>query len=265
MSLYKEIVEIEARGEIAALCTVVCTSGSTPRRVGSKMLVYPEGHISGTVGGGEMEMRVVEEALEAMEEGKPRLVKYSMTDPKRGDPGVCGGQLEVYVDPILPQATVVVIGAGHVGIAVAHLAHWLGFRVIVSDDREGFAAPEQTPEANDFHHGPVSSLPETFELHKQTYVVMTTRSVDLDVEGLPSILETQAAYVGVIGSKRRWQNTRKQLLKKDIPEEKINFVVSPMGLELNAETPEEIAVSIMAEIIMLRQGGEGGRMGAAAL
>lgn len=261
MSLYKEIVEIEARGETAALCTVVRTSGSTPRREGSKMLVYLDGHISGTVGGGEMESRVVKEALDAIEGGKPRLVKYSMTDPKRGDPGVCGGQMEVYVEPILPQATVVVIGAGHVGVALAHLAHWLGFRVIVSDDRDGFAAPEKTPEADEFHHGPVSSLPDAFELHKHSYVVMTTRNLDLDVEGLPKILETEASYVGVIGSKRRWQNTRQQLLEKGIPEEKIDFIVSPMGLELNAETPEEIAVSIMAEIIMLRQGGEGGRMG----
>ena len=114
---------------------VVRSKGSTPRHSGSKMLVYPDGSIVGTVGGGELENRVIREALDAISDGSSRMLEYQMSDPERGDPGVCGGQVEVYVEPFRPKPTIVVIGAGHVGKAVAHLAHWLGFWVILNDDR----------------------------------------------------------------------------------------------------------------------------------
>lgn len=256
-NLYSIITGLLERGEAAALCTIVDSKGSTPRRAGSKMLVYENGEFTGTVGGGELEHRVLDEAMIAMVEGKPSLLKYSMTDPKRGDPGVCGGQVEVYVEPILPPAKVVVIGGGHVGKAVAHLAKWLGFRVAVSDDRTEFCTPEMNPDADEFYPVAMQELPKHLKLNRQTYLILTTRGSLIDVEGLPALLESKAAYIGVIGSKRRWATTVKGLQEKGIRDEQIARIHSPMGLELNAETPEEIAVSIMAEIIMLRQGGNG--------
>jgi xanthine dehydrogenase accessory factor len=259
---YQEIAELIKQQERAVLCIVVETKGSTPRSAGSKMLVYPDGSISGTIGGGEMEHRVVQEALEALAEGKPRLISYKMNDPKEGDPGLCGGQLEVYVEPILPKKTVVVVGAGHVGLAVVHLAKWLGYAVIVSDDRPDFATSELVPEADDYHTGSILDLLEKHRVHELTSFVLTTRGVDVDTEGLPAILKTPAAYIGVIGSRRRWETTRKNLLETGIEEEQLSRVHSPMGLELNAETPEEIAVSILAEITMLARGGDGGLMSA---
>ena len=134
-TIYQALEELEKSNESAALCTVVKSEGSTPRHVGSKMLVYPDGKFIGTVGGGDLEHRVSDEALMSLADGKARLLSYNMSDPARGDPGVCGGQVEVFVEPILSPAAIVVIGGGHVGKAVAHLAKWLGFRVIVSDDR----------------------------------------------------------------------------------------------------------------------------------
>ncbi|MBN2499162.1 MAG: XdhC family protein [Anaerolineales bacterium] len=261
MTIFAEIQELEVQGNEAVLCTVVRTQGSTPRGAGTKMLVYPDGRISGTVGGGEMESRVVQAALEALAEGQPRLLEYSLSDPKNGDPGVCGGQMEVFVEPIKPQSTVVVVGMGHVGLAVADLAHWLGFRVVVSDDRAELCSPEMVPNADVFHPAALAELPEQVKVNAQTYVILTTRNVKVDVEGLPAILATPASYIGVIGSRRRWETTRKKLLKAGVPEAQIERVVSPIGLELNAETPEEIALSILAEIIMLRRGGDGARMG----
>ncbi len=121
---------------------VVRSHGSTPRRSGSKMLVLPDGSTEGTVGGGEVENRVVQEALQAIVDGKPRFLEYQMADPGRGDAGVCGGQVEVYVEPIRPKPTIVIIGAGHVGRAVAQLSHWLGYWVVVNDDRAGLCTPE---------------------------------------------------------------------------------------------------------------------------
>lgn len=260
MSLYRRIAELQAEGGAAALCTVVHCQGSTPRRPGSKMLVYPDGAVEGTIGGGEMESRVRQVALEALKDGRPRKLEYSLADPASGDPGVCGGQMEVYVEPIRPESTVVVIGAGHVGQAVAHLADWLGFRVVVSDDRLEFCTPETVPQAEEFFPGPLAELPEKLAINAHTYLILTTRGVDLDVAALPALLETPAAYIGVIGSRRRWATARQQLEEAGVPAEQLDRVVSPIGLEINAETPEEIAVSILAEIIMQQRGGDGKRM-----
>jgi xanthine dehydrogenase accessory factor len=258
--IYKALAELEEKDGAAVLCTVVRSQGSTPRHVASKMLVYPDGHILGSIGGGELENRVIMEAKKALEDGRPRLLEYHMADPKRGDPGVCGGQLEIFVEPILPKPKLVVVGGGHVGKAVAHLAKWLGFRVAISDDRPEFCNPQVIPDADEYYPCPLAELPEKLTITPWTYVVLTTRGVSIDVPGLPPLLDTPAAYIGIIGSKRRWATTRKQLLEKGIPAEKLARVRSPIGLELNAETPEEIAVSIMAEIIMLRNGGNGRAM-----
>jgi len=257
MSFYQELANLEANNQPGAICTVIRSQGSTPRRASSKMLVYPDGSIMGTIGGGEMESRVVAEALEAIRDGKPRLLQYSMTDPERGDPGVCGGQLEIYVEPLLPKPVLVIIGAGHVGKAVAHLAKWLGFWVVVSDDRPEFCNAEAIPDGDEFYPIVMEELPKQLKITPWTYLVLTTRGVNVDVPGLPELLNSSAAYIGVIGSRRRWETTRKQLLEAGMSKADLSRVRSPIGLELNAETPEEIAVSIMAEIIMLRQGGDG--------
>jgi xanthine dehydrogenase accessory factor len=256
-SIYEAIAEIEKNNESAALCTVVKSEGSTPRHVGSKMLVYPDGKFIGTVGGGDLEHRVLDEAWMSMGDGQTRILSYSMVDPSRGDPGVCGGTVEVFVEPILPPAMIVVIGAGHVGKAVVHLAKWLGFRVAVSDDRAEFCNPESTPGADAYYPVEMGKLPEHLKINRRTYIIITSRGSSVDALGLPSLLQSEAAYVGVIGSRRRWLTTVKALKEKGVSEERIAKVHSPMGLELNAETPEEIAVSIMAEILMLKDKGTG--------
>ena len=257
MTIYRAIAELEEQNESGVLCIIVHSQGSTPRHAGSKMIVYPDGHIQGTVGGGELENRVISEALLSLRDGKSRLIEYNMADPGRGDPGLCGGLVEVYMEPITPRLSVVVVGAGHVGRAVVHLAHWLGFYVVVNDDRPEFCTPEAVPGADRYIPGTMGELPAQLEINPWTYLVLTTRGVNIDIPGLPVLLETPAAYLGIIGSQRRWSTTRKQLIEQGIAPGLLDKVRSPIGLELNAETPEEIAVSILAEIIMLRQGGSG--------
>lgn len=243
-----------------ALATVVRAQGSVPRHAGTKMLVYPDGSFEGTVGGGDLENRVIRAAQEALQDGQARLLHYAFQDVSQGDVGVCGGEMEVFVDPIQPPATVLVVGAGHVGSAVAALAKWLGFRVVVADDRPEYATPESAPGADEYVIGPLSSLPKQVPITSQTYVMLTTRGVAVDVEGLPSLLETPAAYIGIIGSRRRWEVAAQQLTEKGVPPEQLKRVTSPMGLELNAETPEEIALSMLAQIVMQRRGGTGEAM-----
>ena len=261
-SIYQALAEIEKNNEPAALCTVTSSEGSTPRHVGSKMLVYADGHFIGTVGGGDLEHRVLDEAWMALGDGQPRKLHYNMSDPARGDVGVCGGQVEVFVEPILPAPLLLVIGAGHVGKAVVHLAKWLGYRVAVSDDRAEFCTPAATPEADAYYPVSMNELPKYVKIDKRTILILTTRGSAVDAAGLVPLLDSaqHAAYIGVIGSKRRWMTTVKALKEAGVSQERIAKVHSPIGLELQAETPEEIAVSIMAEVLMVRQKGTGRSM-----
>jgi xanthine dehydrogenase accessory factor len=260
MDIISKLAELIKEGKSVALCTVVESKGSTPRHQGSKMLVFPGGKTLGTVGGGEIENRITAEALDSLNIGKSRIVRYDMVDPAKGDAGVCGGQVEVYVEPYLPAPTVLIIGGGHVGKAVAHVAKWLNFRVVVSDDRAELCTPEIVPDADQFIISDMAEVTKKLEIDDQTYVILTTRGMVVDVPGLAPLLDTKAAFIGIIGSKRRWMMTRKELIAQGVPEEKLNRVHSPIGLELNAETPEEIGISIMAELIMLRNNGTGKSM-----
>ncbi len=252
MSIYEAIVELEKSNQAGAVCTIVRSHGSTPRHTTTKMLVYADGHIQGTVGGGEVENRVIKEALQAIEMRSARRLEYNMTDPTRGDPGICGGQLEIFVEPIIPKPVLVVVGTGHVGKAVVHLAKWLGFYVAASDDRQEFCTPALLPEADAYYPVPLAELTNQLQVTPWTYIVLTTRGMDVDIAGLPGLLETTAGYIGIIGSKRRWSSTKKELARMGISEEKLSRIHSPIGLDIHAETPEEIAVSILAEIIRLR-------------
>jgi xanthine dehydrogenase accessory factor len=256
-SIYRILSELETTSKVVALCTVIRTSGSTPRHSTSKMLVFPDGHTVGTVGGGELENRVISEARMSLLDGKPRNLSYNMVDPSKGDPGLCGGQVEVFVEPILPPPLLIVVGGGHVGKAVAHLAKWLGFRVTVTDDRAELCTPEANPDADEFLPVPLAELPQHLNVDSHTTIVLTTRGSSTDVAGLPALLKTQAGYIGIIGSRKRWNTTIRELVQQGIPKTELERIHSPIGLGIGAETPEEIALSIMAEILMFRRGGSG--------
>jgi len=170
------------------------------------------------------------------------------------------GEVEVFVDPIGNKPAVVVFGGGHVGRAVVHLAHWLGFRTVIADDRAEYASRESAPEADEHIVCPLGELAQRTRIDAMTYLVLATRGVGIDVEGLPALLDSPAAYIGIIGSRRRWETASAELEGRGVPRAGLERIHSPMGLELNAETPEEIAVSILSEIILVRRGGTGESM-----
>ncbi len=222
------------------------------------MLIAADGTIlGGTIGGGEMESRAIRLAQQAIGDGRPRTATYQLADLDRGDPGVCGGTVELFIEPLLPAPTLLVIGAGHIGRALTHLAKWCGFRVVVSDDRAELCTPEQCPGADLYLPGSLSERLAEVPLTSQTYVALVTRGYPIDVNALPLLLSAPIGYIGVIGSQRRWMTAAKALREKGVSDEVLGRVRAPIGLELRAETPEEIAISIMAEIIMLRRGGDG--------
>jgi xanthine dehydrogenase accessory factor len=250
--IYQTILDARRQGRPLALATVVRAQGSVPRRAASKMLIFADGRTVGTVGGGEIEARAIEVGQEALRDGQARLETLSLSGPGQDAVGVCGGQVEVFIEPILAPPTVLVLGCGHVGQAVAHLARWLGFRVAVSDDREELCTPEHAPGADLYLPGEVAAVLSHTPIDGQTYVVALMRSYTCDVAALPILLETEAAYIGVIGSRRRWASAVKELEALGIEERALERVHTPIGLDLGAETPEEIALSIMAEIMALR-------------
>ena len=256
MTILDHLNEAVRVGEPAALCTVVNTKGSVPRHAGTKMLVFADGRFEGTVGGGETETLVHQEALDAIADGRTRFLTYNLIDIEKGDPGLCGGTVTIFVEPFLSAPTVVVIGAGHVGRAVVYLASWLGYRVVLSDDRTELCTPESVPGADEYLPIGIEQVPERVTVGPQTFFVLVTRGVEVDLKGLPPLLATATPYIGLIGSKRRWAHCQEKLLEAGIPQEQIDRVKSPIGLMINAETPDEIAVSIMAEITAIRNEGK---------
>ncbi len=256
-NLYPEIYALGKANESFAVCTVVGAAGSSPRHAGAKMVVRPNGSIIGTIGGGEMEHRVIKSALGCLETGKATLLEYHLNDLEKGDPGVCGGQVTIFIEPNLPAPKLIVLGAGHVGKALAKLAKWLGFWVAISDDRADLCTPDLVPDADAHIVCPMTDLPNHINLDKQSYLLLTTRGVKIDIPGLPALLESQAGFIGVIGSKKRWITTRNELVSRGISDNLISKVRSPIGINIHAETPEEIALSIMAEVLIFKNSTQG--------
>jgi xanthine dehydrogenase accessory factor len=253
VNLLRALTEAVERREPVVVATVVRTDRSVPRHTGSKMLIYADGRTLGTIGGGEMELRVRESAADALTDGRPRYLTYSLVDPASGDPGVCGGEVHLYLEPHMPTATVFVVGAGHVGRAVGELATWMGYRIVVWDDRpDVLDGVELTGPALG---GSIDAAIEAVGVTSQTSIVVVTRNVALDLEILPPLLATDAGYIGLMGSARRWATTRAALSERGIAPEWLDRVRSPIGVEIQAETPEEIAVSIMAEVVERARNG----------
>jgi len=248
-SILAELTAAVDDGRHVATATVVETSGSVPRRPGTKMLVFADGMTSGTIGGGKVEALVTDNALEAIRTGATSLTTYSLQDPLRGDPGVCGGTMTIALEPYMPPATVLVIGAGHVGCAVVDLAHWLGYRTIAVDDRPGLATADALPNADATFAGSVEDAIVMHTITEDTSVVVVTRSYEMDARIVPLLLGTPARYIGVMGSKRRWSSTREALAGVDLSDDDLVRIHAPIGIEIGAETVEEIAVSIMSEVI----------------
>jgi xanthine dehydrogenase accessory factor len=243
------------RGEEVALVTIVSATGSTPQRVGAKMLVFPDGRTVGTIGGGCYENDAFWKAREAIKARRPVNVKYELNDDFAQETGlVCGGQMEVFIEPVEASPDVYVFGAGHVGYWVARMAHDVGFRVHVIDDREKFANTERFGEGIDVI---VENIPQWIEQHPlpaTAYAVIVTRGHTHDLDALRALSKQRLRYLGLIGSKAKIRRIFDELQAQGAPEESLKGVHAPIGLDIGAITPQEIAVSIVAELIAAKHG-----------
>ena len=258
--MFQEIAAALGHGEPLVLLTVVRVNGAAPSAPGTRVLVRGDGRAVGTLGGVMLDSRARDDALQALSAGSARMATYHL-DPEGGESvGSCGATLEVFIEPLQPEPRLLVAGSGYVAQALARLTVPLGWRVTLLDDRTEFVRAANVPEGVTTSVGELSELLAAQRPDPATAIVVVTRGHRSDKDALRSALETNAGYVGMIGSPSKVRNVFRTLLREGVSREQIERVYAPIGLDLRAETPDEIALSIAAELLMWRRGGTGGSL-----
>ncbi len=251
MDIYEELLRLKKEGRSSALATIVQSAGSAPQKIGSKMLIRDDGTVVGTLGGGCLEAEVVQAALMAIRDEQSVTLPFDLTEKQGGL--VCGGRVSVFIDPVIPDPTLVILGAGHVGKALTKAARFSGFRVIACDDRPEYANPENLPDAHDIVVNDFPSIFPQMIVPDNIYIVVATRGHNHDLDAVIASLRTSARYIGLLGSRRKKALLFKALKDAGFSDKQISRVHIPVGLMINSVTPEEIAISIMAQIIQKRR------------
>jgi xanthine dehydrogenase accessory factor len=254
MDLYDEIVRLRKLGQKCAVATIVQVNGSTPSFESAKILVREDGSFMGTVGGGCVEAEVWNAAREVIETEKPRHLSFSLGQDAAYDEGlICGGQLNIFVEPVIPQPRAFIFGGGHVSKGISKIATLAGFSTSIIDNREAFANPERFPEAEATYAEEYEDAFPKLPVNSSSYIIIVTRGHRDDMRVLRWAVNTPARYIAMIGSKRKTISVVHELEKEGIPREAFEKVFAPMGLEIGAELPEEIAISVVAEMIAVRR------------
>ena len=254
-SIYNEIQASLKRGERIAVATVVKTIGASPCGIGTKMLVRTDGSTLGTFSGPKVDGQVAQQGAQAMRENQPRLIHVHLDSDQAV--GSCGATLELFIEVLYPEPRLILAGAGHVAQSLARFAEHLDFRIVVVDDRRDLADPVSFGDKVQLTFGDIPQTIHELEPDEASWIVIVTRGHHLDKDALRAALETSARYIGMIGSPGKIKNIFRDLLKEGVPSERLAQVHTPIGLDLGAETPDEIALSIAAEMVMLRKNATG--------
>jgi xanthine dehydrogenase accessory factor len=258
VDIYEELTRLRRLGQKAAIATIVQVRGSIPSFESAKMLIREDGSMLGTIGGGCVEAEVWNAAREVLETEKPRHMSFNLGQDAAYDNGlICGGQLDIFVEPVLPCPRVFIFGAGHISKSLSKVLTMAGFSSTVIDDREAFANRERFPEADDVLSGDYEDIFPQLLVNESSYIVIVTRGHRDDMRVLKWAAGTPARYVSMIGSKRKVINVVKELEKEGIPRASLERIFAPMGLEIGAISPEEISISVAAEMIAVRRNAEG--------
>ncbi len=257
MDFFQKINELQSRGMAAALITVVEARGSVPREAGAKMIVQHDGRIFGTIGGGAVEALVIEEAQQVIKNGRPRLVKHDLNDEEGSDTGmVCGGNMTFFIEPLAVTEKLYIFGGGHIALYLSRLAELMGWRYAVIDDREEFCNAERFPKAEQLYVEAPGKTAAQLTTGHSDYIIIITRDHAYDYDVLREVLKSNAGYIGMIGSKLKRKQIYEKLITVDgVSDDRLARVHSPIGLDIHAETPEEIALSIMAELVQVKRAG----------
>jgi xanthine dehydrogenase accessory factor len=254
MDVYEELVRLRNLGQKCALATIVEVRGSIPSYESAKLLVREDGSMAGTIGGGCVEAEVWNAAREVMETEKSKHMSFNLGQDAAYDNGlICGGQLDVFVEPVIPPPHAVIFGAGHISKSLCKVASLAGFSTTIVDNRETFANRERFPEADEIFAAEYEEVFPKLTIHESTYLIIVTRGHRDDMRVLRWAVSTPARYIAMIGSKRKTIAVVKELEKEGFPRQAFEKIFAPMGLEIGAETPEEIAISVVAEMIAMRR------------
>ena len=257
MDVYDELMRLRAQGRKCALATIVQVRGSIPSYESAKLLVRDDGSLFGTIGGGCVEAEVWTAAREVIETEKPRHMTFNLGQDAAYDNGlICGGQLDVFIEAAIPPPRAFIFGAGHISKSLSKLAAMAGFHNTVIDDREMFANRERFPDADNVYADEYENVFGKLEINDSSYIVIVTRGHRDDMRVLRWAVGTPARYIAMIGSKRKVISVVKELEKEGLPASAFERIFAPMGLEIGAVSPEEIAVSVTAEMIAVRRGAE---------
>jgi len=255
MDVYEELVRLRRLGQKSALATIVDVRGSIPSYQSAKLLIREDGSMVGTIGGGCVEAEVWNAAREVLETEKPRRLSFNLGQDAAYDNGlICGGQLDVFVEPVMPVPYAFIFGAGHISKSLSKVATLAGFATVVVDNRETFANRERFPEAAEVHAAEYEEVFPALAIHEGSYVIIVTRGHRDDMRILKLAIETPARYIAMIGSKRKVLNVIRELEKEGIPRSAFERMHAPMGLDIGAISPEEIAIAVAAEMIAVRRG-----------
>lgn len=260
IEFYRRLVSLLEEGRQVAVATIVDARGSTPQGKGGKMIVTTGGEIFFSVGGGALEAMVIAEARACLAEGRTSLRSWSLHDVGDDALGMaCGGKATVFIEILLPPHDLVIFGAGHVGRALARLAPPLGFNVTVVDDRPAMLAPEAFPAGSRFFPTDRRFRENLPPITPSSYVVLVTRCHETDEAALESILHAPAAYLGMIGSRRKVRVVFERMMERGVPQAALDRVKAPIGVPIGSHLPDEVALSIMAEVIAVKNGAADGR------
>ncbi len=251
MDIYEEILKLRDEGRPCALATIVQSVGSSPQKEGAKMLVRGDGSIVGTLGGGCIEAEVIELCRLALKDGAPKTVPFNLTEKHGGL--VCGGKVFVFIEPIVPDPHLLILGAGHVGKALSEVASLSGFRVTVVDDRAEFANRENLPHADNVVVADFGQAFSGIGTDRGAYVIIATRGHNHDLDAVKAALATESGFIGLVGSRRKKAVLFRFLKDAGFGEDEIGRIITPVGLPIGSVTPAEIAISIMAQIIEKRR------------
>lgn len=253
LGVMRQALEEVDKGKELAIVTITKAEGSAPRGVGTTMAVLEDSSIIGTIGGGPLENHIIELATEAIEEGKSKSVDILLDT--EGVKMICGGAIEIFIDVYTSKDKLLIIGGGHVGYAIYKVASLLDFDIVMFDDREEFLNKERFPLAKELVLGVSNEELGKYPIDRNTYIVIVSRSHEYDEESLEEVVNSKAKYIGTMGSKKKVITILKNLMKKGCKKEDLDKVYSPIGLDIASEKPEEIAISIMSEILLVKNNG----------
>lgn len=252
--ILKKVYESVKNGEKAALAFITDIKGSTPGKLGASMVVFKDGSIEGSVGGGRIEYEVINSAIKSLEEEKDSYFGYLLND--KGDIGMqCGGEAKGYIKVFKPRPRIIIIGGGHIGLNLFNIARTLDFHTTIIDDREEFVNENRFNGADNIICGQIEDILSKQNINENTYIVITSKGYNDDLNSLRSVINKNPAYIGMIGSAKKWISIKEILQNEGVSQEKLNTVYAPVGLDISSPQPEEIAFAIISEILLVKNKG----------